>query len=171
MDLSLKPQARTENIVSIDAENETLVYDLETNKAHCLNEPAGFVLKNCDGVNTAADIRSLISKRTGEDVPEDHVWLALTQLKRAKLLKPDSAGSIQDIDRRAVIKRLTLTSAAALPFIASLAAPKSAYALISCSCTSPGQNNVPACTTPGNCLGPNCASGGHCTSAVQGTPP
>lgn len=38
-----RPLARSEGLVIQEMPDEVLVYDLETNKAHCLNETAAFV--------------------------------------------------------------------------------------------------------------------------------
>jgi hypothetical protein len=40
--------------------DETLVYDLQRNRAHCLNRTAALVWRHCDGQATVADLaRSL----------------------------------------------------------------------------------------------------------------
>jgi hypothetical protein len=165
MELSATPQIRTEKIVTVDAENETLVYDLDANKAHCLNDSAGFIWRNCDGTKTAAEIQALVSAKYGADVPEDYVWLALSQLKESNLLMQDSAESIKKINRREVIKRVGMASVIALPLIASIVAPKNAYASTSCHCVNPGTTTVvnsPDCTTQIPACQPNCNASGNC---------
>ena len=44
-----RPVARQEGLVIQEMPDEVLVFDLKTNKAHCLNETAAFVWKACDG--------------------------------------------------------------------------------------------------------------------------
>jgi hypothetical protein len=44
------PQARTEGLTVRELAEETLVYDKERHKAHCLNRTAACVWKHCDGV-------------------------------------------------------------------------------------------------------------------------
>ncbi len=46
------PIARKEGLVIQEMPEEVLVYDLDTNKAHCLNQTAAFVWKSCDGKNS-----------------------------------------------------------------------------------------------------------------------
>ena len=50
--------------------DEVLVFDLETNKAHCLNQTAAFVWKACDGVNSVAEIAKLFGNKLGIPVKE-----------------------------------------------------------------------------------------------------
>jgi hypothetical protein len=45
------PCARKAGLVIQDMPDEVLVYDLDTNKAHCLNKSAAFVWRSCDGKN------------------------------------------------------------------------------------------------------------------------
>jgi hypothetical protein len=46
-----KPEARKDGLVIQDLPEEILVYDLNTNKAHCLNQTAAYVWQACDGLN------------------------------------------------------------------------------------------------------------------------
>jgi len=48
--------ARQNGIVVQEMPDEVLVYDLDSNKAHCLNQSAALVWKSCDGTNTVGDI-------------------------------------------------------------------------------------------------------------------
>ena len=50
------PMARQNGIVVQEMPDEVLVYDLDSNKAHCLNQSAALVWKSCDGTNTVGDI-------------------------------------------------------------------------------------------------------------------
>ena len=43
------PRARSTDLVIQTVGNETLVYDLKSNEAHCLNETAAFVWSKCNG--------------------------------------------------------------------------------------------------------------------------
>ena len=45
------PHARTDNLVIRELDDETLVYDMERDEAHCLNQTAALVWKQCDGKN------------------------------------------------------------------------------------------------------------------------
>lgn len=74
------PKARTNGLVMQEVLNETLVYDLDVNKAHCLNAAAAKVWNACDGINTV----DAIAKETG--LPADQVRSALSQLRESNLL-------------------------------------------------------------------------------------
>ena len=124
--------ARQNGIVVQEMPDEVLVYDLDTNKAHCLNQSAALVWKSCDGSNTVADI----VKQFDGKVTEDFVWLAIDQLNENGLLANEIAPRFQGQSRRQVLKTIGLASMVALPVIASLVAPANALASTSCTCTS-----------------------------------
>ncbi|MDQ2746969.1 MAG: PqqD family protein [Acidobacteriota bacterium] len=71
MDNSQKPVARREGLVIQEMPEEVLVYDLATDKAHCLNQTAAFVWKSCDGAHTVQDIARLFGDEAGKTVHED----------------------------------------------------------------------------------------------------
>ena len=52
MNNSNYPQVRRSGLVVQERPDEVLVYDLNTNKAHCLNESAAVVFHACDGTNS-----------------------------------------------------------------------------------------------------------------------
>lgn len=153
------PVARKEGMVIQEMPNEVLVYDLETNKAHCLNQTAAAVWKSCDGKNTAADITNLLAKSSGNPVEEDMIWLAIDQLNEKNLLEAPITPNFNGQTRREVIKKVGLAAVIALPLISSLAAPKAAHAGTTCPT---GQ----ACTTNADC--PNCACIGTPPNAACG---
>ncbi len=84
--MNVQPLARQASLVVKELEDETLVYDLETDKAHCLNSTAARVWKSCDGHSTVTDIAEQLSSPGKPAVDESVVWLALDQLERFKLL-------------------------------------------------------------------------------------
>ncbi|HJZ82776.1 MAG TPA: PqqD family peptide modification chaperone [Pyrinomonadaceae bacterium] len=51
------PRARSENLVIRELDDETLVYDMERDEAHCLNQTAALVWQRCDGRTTATRLR------------------------------------------------------------------------------------------------------------------
>jgi hypothetical protein len=113
---------------------EVLVYDLDTNKAHCLNQTAAFVWKSCDGRNSVADITKLVGNDSGTAIPEDLVWLAIDQLSEKNLLANNLKADFNGSTRREVIKKIGLAAVIALPLVASLTAPTSVLASNSCTC-------------------------------------
>jgi hypothetical protein len=111
-----------------------LVYDLESNKAHCLNHSAAFVWKSCDGGNSIMDIVRNFELNGGGKVTEDFVWLAIDQLNENGLLENSIAPRFQGQSRRQLLKTIGLASIVALPVIASLVAPRTALGASSCTC-------------------------------------
>jgi hypothetical protein len=130
------PVARQKGLVIQEVPDEVLVYDTETNKAHCLNKTAALVWRSCDGTKTVPDIAAHVASISGERVPDELVWLAIDQLNSSDLLEKAIEADMNGLSRRDVIKRIGLTSMVALPVIASLVAPPTAMASTSCNCTS-----------------------------------
>ena len=156
----ISPIARKKSLIIKELPNETLVYDLETDKAHCLNETAARVWKNCDGRQTVAQLRELTEKETNSRVPEEMVWLALDQLEQFKLLETpvSQPPQISGMSRRQMI-RLAGTAAIAVPVIISIVAPSAAQAQ---SLAPPGA----CCQNPSSCASGSCNQNPVCT----GTP-
>ena len=127
MDYSQCPKARKSGLVVQEMPDEVLVYDLNSNKAHCLNQTAATVWRACDGNNTVSDIATSFGKGS-----EDLVWLAIDQLVE------------KGQSRREVIKKIGLASIIAVPMVASLVAPQNALAASSCHCV----NNVQCISGP-----------------------
>jgi hypothetical protein len=145
------PSARKSGLVIQEMPDEVLVYDLESNKAHCLNETAAFVWKSCDGKTSVSEIAALVDSKSGAKVSEDLVWLAIDQLSENNLLEEELRADFSGQSRREVIKKIGLATVIALPVIASLVAPRSALASTSCTCGS-----TPDCTLQGPPCGTTC---------------
>lgn len=129
------PVARKSGLVVQEMPDEVLVYDLDSNKAHCLNQTAASVWKACDG-NTSV---SEIARFFGDGSHEDLVWLAIDQLSENNLLQEKIGTRFQGQSRREVIKKIGLASMVAIPVIASLVAPQNARAAQSCNCVNNNQ--------------------------------
>ncbi len=139
--------ARQNGIVVQEMPDEVLVYDLDSNKAHCLNQSAALVWKSCDGTNTVGDI----VKQFDGKVTEDFVWLAIDQLNENGLLQSEIAPRFAGQSRRQVLKTIGLASMVALPVIASLVAPANTLAATSCVCTTSSSCATRACPSTTNC--------------------
>lgn len=150
---SQMPEARKQGLVVQEMPEEVLIYDLDTNKAHCLNNTAAFVWKSCDGKNTVSDIAKMFETNAGKSVSEDLVWLAIEQLNDKKLLNAELTSTLKGQNRREVIKKIGFASMIALPIVASLAAPTSVLANVSCSCTVPATCAGTTCPSTVNCNG------------------
>lgn len=152
------PVARKEGLVVQESAEEVLVYDLNSNKAHCLNQTAAFVWKSCNGDNSISEITKLFEKEIGSAVQEDLIWLAIDQLNEKNLLAANLTPNFAGRSRREAIKKIGLATVVALPIVASLTAPTSALASTSCACVNPG-----ACLTQTSCPSTtNCNGLGIC---------
>ena len=145
--------------------DETLVYDLESHRAHCLNRAAGLVWRCCDGRTSPAAIAAHVGIELQLPPDEEVVWLAVRQLGRAGLLRawplesPAAARGGRRCSRREVGRRLSRAGALALllPVVESIVAPTPALAA-SCVQSCAGVQNGVSCG-PG-CLG--ICQGGVC---------
>ena len=152
------PVARKEGLVVQETAEEVLVYDLNSNKAHCLNQTAAFVWKSCTGDNSISEITKLFEKEIGSAVQEDLIWLAIDQLNEKNLLAANLTTKFAGRSRREAIKKIGLAAVVALPIVASLTAPTSALASTSCACVNPG-----GCITQTTCPSQvNCNGSGIC---------
>jgi hypothetical protein len=152
------PKARKENLVVQELDGEVLIYDLDKNKAFCLNEASALVWQACDGNKDVSEIRNSLGKQLNSPVNDDFVWLALDQLKKENLIenKDEIAADFNGMSRRSVIKKVGLAVVVALPLVTSLVAPTAAAAqsLVACGA---------ACTDSNQCpdICKNCISGGQ----------
>jgi hypothetical protein len=158
MNSSQVPVARKQGLVVQEMPEEVLIYDLDTNKAHCLNKTAAFVWKSCDGNKSIADITKSFESDFGSPVDENLVWLAIEQLNDKNLLNESLPTNFKGQNRREVIKKIGLATVVALPIVASLTAPTSALASASCACVVPAD-----CATQMGCPSTvNCNMSGVC---------
>lgn len=65
--------------------DEFIVYDKETNHAHCLNSTAADVWKLCDGERSLSEIIHTMEKAKSP-IDERLAWMALRKLNKAGLL-------------------------------------------------------------------------------------
>lgn len=146
------PTARRHNLVIQELPGEVLVYDLDTHKAHCLNESAALVWRSCDGDRSVTDIVAEFESSGLGKVSEDFVWLALDQLNESSLLDSDIPAAPSKRSRREIVRSIGLASFAAGPITSSIVAPPNALANTNCGSTSPVDCNVsPSCPSTVNC--------------------
>lgn len=141
--MKFAPKSRKTNIVVQEVESEFLIYDLNINKAFCMNETLALVYQLCDGTRTVTEISNLMSTRLKTIVSEDLVWLALKELEREKLLENEEQfnDKFAGMSRREIVKKVGLSSLIAFPIITSVVAPP-AYAAAS----------DPICPMSGECF-------------------
>jgi hypothetical protein len=127
----VQPRARTQKLVVQELPDEVLVYDLGRNRAHCLNGTAARVWRLCDGSHSVPALAAELSRELGTPVDEGVVWLALEQLRKARLLQaPAPAAAPASLSRRALLRRGAVAGGGALllPLVSSITAPAAAAA-------------------------------------------
>jgi len=154
--LNQVPKARQEQLIVKELPDELLIYDLQTDKAHCLNETAALVWKNCDGHKTVEQLRELMEENAGSPVPQEMVWLALDQLETFRLLDEAALKPVQfaGMSRRDMVRRVGI-AAIALPVILSIVSPTAAQ----------GASGLPpgaCCGSPGQCASNSCSQNPTC---------
>jgi hypothetical protein len=131
------PRRRENDLLVRELSDETIVYDLTHDRAHCLNPTAAAVWRQCDGRTNVAQLAAMLRREWNPAADENVVWLALGQLQKARLLQTrvhPPSGSPR-VSRRAMIRNLGI--AAALPVVMTILAP-TARAQASDTCTGMG---------------------------------
>lgn len=153
----MKIKARTDDLIVQEVADETLVYDLKSNQAHCLNSTAAFVWRRCDGRHSMEEIVRLMQAELNTPASDQLVSVALHQLQKAQLLEekvPTSA-----VSRRELARRLGQMGAIAalVPAVLSITAPPAAAAN-SVGCLANG-NPCPSATSccSGKCVNSICS--------------
>ena len=120
------PRARTENLVIRELDDETLVYDMERDEAHCLNLTAALVWKQCNGKTTASQAARALQTKLAAPIDEDVVLLAVKELTRFRLVV--SAEKSPTVLRRDLVLKYAPLALALLPAIVSITSPSPAQA-------------------------------------------
>jgi hypothetical protein len=154
----LLPQARQGELVTREVAGETLVYDRETQEAHCLNPAAALVWAHCDGRTTVAEMAQLLAREMKTPVTDEVVWLALAELNRTNLLQAPwlAPAKMNRMSRRALMRNLGVAAGVTIPLVTSIIAPTAAAAA-SCFPVSS------VCTANSDCCSNNCADNGRGT--------
>ncbi|HEY0101572.1 MAG TPA: PqqD family protein [Pyrinomonadaceae bacterium] len=153
-----KPRARERDLIVEELKDETLVYDLESHRAHCLNRSAALVWKQCDGRRSVAEIAGNLSREFPAGADDEMVSFALEQLAKFKLLEERGgkpAGAKTGLTRREMMRRLGLAAAVGIPLVTSIVAPTPAQA--STCIPSDGACTSSAQCCSGVCAGETCA--------------
>jgi Coenzyme PQQ synthesis protein D (PqqD) len=126
------PVARKSNLTVEALGSETVVYDHERHRVHCLNQSTSFIWQECDGRTQIEEIATHLPAM-GLPADPDIVRSALKDLHRADLLVGEPTFLTSDLpSRRMLVQRLGLAAASAaalLPAITSIVAPTPAMAV------------------------------------------
>ena len=156
-DLTLYSKANTKDLVIQNLKDELLIYNLQTNKASCLNQTAALVWESCDGKSSISEIAEKLNKKfKGGVVHEDLVMFAIMELKGNGLIENGEKElehmEFEGLSRREIVRKVGFASLVALPIVSSIVAPKASFA------------QTPPC--PAGTLAPGTVKG-TCVTAVD----
>jgi len=110
---------QSSNLVLEELPNELMIYDPERKKAFCLNKTAALVWRHSDGRSTISEIAEKIAKE-GYPANEDMVLFALNVLSKDGLLASSPTAVPSAISRRALLQKMGVGAAAAVPLVTVL---------------------------------------------------
>ncbi len=122
------PLARKHRLTIRELPEETLVYDQDRHKAHCLNATARAVWRHCDGQTPVDELARIVAAEIGIASASAVVGLALEQLARRHLLEAAPEPAPDRVGRREALKKLTV-GAAILPLILTIATKTAAQSM------------------------------------------
>ncbi len=160
------PHGRKSGLIVKVADGEVLIYDLERDKAHCLNDTAARVWKYCDGKTTVAAACSSLSRELNAPCDQKVIWYALDQFAKDNLLEEKlvlPATASRGMNRRQMVRTLGLTAVIAVPVVTTILAPTAAQA---------ATQNPPGglCCVPSQCTSGFCVNpAGNCSPPITGT--
>ncbi len=147
-----RPKARNKDLLVEELAGELLIYDVRTDRAHCLNQSAAAIWKHCNGTRSVPELRRHLFPALASDTGEHLVKACLERLRRRHLLDGEHQTPLVDLSRREMLRKLVLAATAAgviAPLISTVIAPTPAYAV---SCVLSGQ----PCSSSGECCSGVC---------------
>lgn len=154
------PRALSQDIIVQDYGNETLVYNLKTDRMFHLNETSSLVWQFCDGRSSIGQISREVSRKLNNQTNEEIVWLSLQQLQNNGLLDhyTELEPELNKISRREMIRKAGLATMVAFPLITSVVAPaaiSAASAAENAGCTNDCTDSSSMC----GCVDAGCSNG------------
>jgi len=125
-----KPKTRQDNVTVEQIQDECVIYDSSSKKAHHLNSTLAWVWKHSDGTRTIDDLATAMQRDMGYDDTPKVIASGLKQLADANLLEAESvdlnaiAAADSTVSRRAVMAGAAIVA----PIISSILAPTPAAA-------------------------------------------
>lgn len=119
-------KARRGNLLSRKMGEETVVYDMDNNKALCLNKVSSIVWEASCDLNDMDELLNVLHRNGIEDADEQLVVLDIEQLNESNPLEnsiDNETFQVSILPRRDVLRQLKMYSVAALPLITSLSIP------------------------------------------------
>ena len=162
MEDSIRPQARKKRLVIETLADETLVFDQDRNKAHCLDRNLALIWKYCDGKRSIPEIASKLRSRDDIPADEDVVRVAVHRLGKVHLLEDavKIPERVSNRSRREWLRKVALVGGLS---VASLLVPTAAQAQ-SCPHGCWGLRNCTICYNSGDGQCDKVCCKGHCVT-------
>ena len=159
----MNPRARRTGILVQEVAGETLLYDLDRHRAHCLGPLLAEVWRRCNGRRSLPQIAGAVERATGQPMDEHALAVALRRLARAKLLEdaavPAAPGRRDLLKKAAAVAGLTRVS------VSSPRASAAASCVTVAACQA--QNNKFCSLQP--CCSPPAPAGTQCNKKGSAT--
>ena len=123
----MNPRAKS-NLLVEELPEETLVYDVEEHRAHCLNPSAAFLLEHSDGTRDEVELARLASEICGEPATVEVIQVGLERLARSGLVEWDGAAPVPSGPSRREVLRKLATVGLAIPAVMTILTPSAASA-------------------------------------------
>jgi hypothetical protein len=117
----MNPKAKT-NLLVEELPDESLVYDLDRHRAHCLNRSAALILSHADGSRDVPTLVDALSAAMDEPVTTESVQVGLDRLRTARLLEWDGKAPLETgVSRREALREMA-RAGLVLPSVLTVAA-------------------------------------------------
>jgi hypothetical protein len=162
----MDPKAKT-NILVEELAEETLVYDLDSHRAHSLNPTAAFLLHTADGTRSEEELARRATAHFGEPASLEVARLGLDRLRGAGLMEWGGSDPAQEgMTRRQAVRKVA-TVGILLPAVMTIVTPTPAQAATAIPTNQCNLANVGRCCTNSKtcvqvrgssyqCRGPKC---------------
>jgi len=121
---------KQKKLIARPIDDELLLFNEETNTAHCLNGIAGEMWKACERQSSVADVAAALHTRW-PDMDKEVVQASLSRMAAAGLLEETIDEEIST-GRRDLIRKLGFAAAAVLPIVVTSVLIPPAAAAASC---------------------------------------
>ena len=121
----MNPKAKT-NILMEEMTDETLVYDLDRHRAHCLNPTAAFLLREANGERDVEELTRMAEEAFGVPATEEAILLGLERLTKARLMEWDGPQAVPSGPTRRQAIRQIATLGLVLPAVMTIVTPLAA---------------------------------------------
>jgi hypothetical protein len=131
--MQLYPRARRAGLTTCELPDETLVFDHERQKGHCLNATSALVWRLCDGRTSLDELARRVAAESSSPITAEAaaevVGLALEQLGRRHLLEqaPEPLPPSRRVSRRDALRRLAFV--VSLPLVLTVATKAAAQTI------------------------------------------